>query len=102
MEKKKKKKKETEMRRGHAQPFGFWNHNRSLVSFLLVLYILISPVAEKGAVGGGGGGGGGSIQPSNFASGQKMKAPPLFIISRNGPYIGGHLAFYFKLNFKHF
>ena len=21
-------------------------------------------------------------------------------ISRNGPYIGGHLAFYFKLNFK--
>ena len=22
-------------------------------------------------------------------------------ISRNGPYIGGHLAFYFKLNFKH-
>ena len=23
-----------------------------------------------------------------------------FVISRNGPYIGGHLAFYFKLNFK--
>ena len=23
------------------------------------------------------------------------------IIWRNGPYIGGHLAFYFKLNFKH-
>ena len=22
------------------------------------------------------------------------------LISRNGPYIGGHLAFYFKLNFK--
>ena len=22
-------------------------------------------------------------------------------IWRNGPYIGGHLAFYFKLNFKH-
>ena len=22
------------------------------------------------------------------------------VISRNGPYIGGHLAFYFKLNFK--
>ena len=24
----------------------------------------------------------------------------LHLISRNGPYIGGHLAFYFKLNFK--
>ena len=25
----------------------------------------------------------------------------LLDISRNGPYIGGHLAFYFKFNFKH-
>ena len=24
----------------------------------------------------------------------------IYGISRNGPYIGGHLAFYFKLNFK--
>ena len=24
----------------------------------------------------------------------------IYIISRNGPYISGHLAFYFKLNFK--
>ena len=24
-----------------------------------------------------------------------------YIIWRNGPYIGGHLAFFFKLNFKH-
>ena len=24
-----------------------------------------------------------------------------WVIWRNGPYIGGHLAFFFKLNFKH-
>ena len=29
-----------------------------------------------------------------FANGRALS------ISRNGPYIGGHLAFYFKLNFK--
>ena len=29
-----------------------------------------------------------------------LVAIDLSVISRNGPYIGGHLAFYFKLNFK--
>ena len=29
-----------------------------------------------------------------------ISAASMSLISRNGPYIGGHLAFYFKLNFK--
>ena len=36
---------------------------------------------------------------SGIAGVTELPLPPKGI-SRNGPYIGGHLAFYFKLNFK--
>ena len=37
---------------------------------------------------------------AEFAEGKLLKRKCPKHISRNGPYIGGHLAFYFKLNFK--
>ena len=56
------------------------------------VHVFVCKVINATTIGCRGGGGGGGVCPRDGR---------VDCIWRNGPYIGGHHAFIFKLNFKH-